>query len=194
MESLFAYISFYLDGTLILLYRISGHPLVDYFIGTFLLGLICVIIGELTVSLALRFNKPYLDELTGEMLKKEALSIEAYKAGDKTSYRALNKVATDAWGKRFFTMVAYSAGMLWPIPFALGWMQTRFNAIEFQLAFPLSLAFGTVGYTFTFIPLYILGRILFKYLRPWLPYFRGVQRRLDEYGSPRERQAFSPPH
>ena len=100
----------------------------------------------------------------------------AYRAGDKRSYDALNKAATDAWGKHFFTMVAYSAGILWPIPMALGWMQTRFADVQFSLAFPLSVVFGkTVGYTFTFIPLYILCRILFKYLRPHLPYFKDVQ-------------------
>jgi hypothetical protein len=79
-------------------------------------------------------------------------------------------------------MVGYSAGILWPIPFAMGWMQMRFASVEFDLAFPLSLIFGnSVGYIFTFIPIYILCRILFKYMRPYLPYFKGVQKILNEY-------------
>ncbi|MCD6304904.1 MAG: hypothetical protein J7M32_01295 [Deltaproteobacteria bacterium] len=155
-------------------------PLPAYLLGTFLLCFLCVIAGELTVSVALRFNRRYFNEMTEEMIRKEKLSMAAYEAGDKESYRALNKEATDVWGKRFFTMVAYSAGILWPIPFALAWMQTRFHGIAFPLAWPLSIAFGeTVGYTFTFIPLYILCRIVFKYMRPHLPYFRGVQKLLD---------------
>jgi len=159
----------------------TEHAFVDYFIGTFCLALFCVVVGEISVSLALRFNKRYIDRMTAEMDKNERLAMAAYKAGDKSGYKALNKQATDAWGRQFFTMVAYSAGILWPIPFALGWMQTRFAAVDFELAFPLSLIFGqTVGYIFTFIPLYILSRIIFKYLRPWLPYFKGVQKRLDE--------------
>ena len=101
--------------------------------------------------------------------KKEDLSILAYKQGDKASYKALNKAATDAWGKNFFTMVAYSAGILAPIPFALGWMHTRFDEVKFLLAYPLSLIFGdTVGYTFTFILIYILSRIIFKYIRRYV--------------------------
>jgi hypothetical protein len=168
------------DTYLILLYRITPNPLLAYLTGTFLLAFLCVIVGELSVSLAIRFNRRYTDQMTEEMTRKERLSIAAYEAGDKEGYQALNKEATDAWGKRFFTMIAYSAGILWPIPFALGWMQTRFHGIDFPLAWPLSIVFGkTVGYTFTFIPLYILCRILFKYMRPWLPYFRGVQKRLD---------------
>jgi hypothetical protein len=119
-----------------------------------------------------------------EMDQKEKMSMAAYHAGDKPGYKALNQQATDAWGKHFFTMVGYSAGMLWPLPFALGWMQTRFHGVDFDLAFPLSLLFGkTVGYLFTFIPIYILSRIVFKYMRPYLPYFRGVQKRLDQCAS-----------
>lgn len=168
------------DPFLIFFYRITGVTLVDYFIGTFNLAFLCVVIGELSISLAMRFNKPYLDAMSKKIKEKEQLSIAAYNSGNKLEYQSLNKEATDAWGKHFFTMVAYSAGILWPIPFALGWMQTRFDGITFDMAFPLNLIFTDgVGYAFTFLPLYILGRILFKYMRPWLPYFKGVQKMLD---------------
>ena len=114
------------------------------------------------------------------MKEKERLSIEAYGTGDRQSYQALNKEATDAWGRHFFAMVSYAAGILWPIPFALGWMQSRFQGVQFPLSSPLSYVFRkSVGYTFTFILLYILCRIIFKYIRPWLPYFRGVEKLLD---------------
>ena len=168
------------DSFLIAFYRITGYSLFDYFIGTMFLGFLCVVIGELSVSLAIRFNKRYLDSMSREMVEKERLSLEAHRAGDTEGYKALNKEATDVWGKHFFTMVAYSAGILWPLPFALGWMQTRFADVEFDLAFPLSLIFGkSVGYIFTFIPIYILCRIFFKYMRPYLPYFKGVQKVLN---------------
>ena len=170
------------DGFLITFYRISGYGLIDYFIGTTILAFLCIVIGELSISLAIRFNKRYLDSMSKEMKEKEMLSIAAYRAGDKDGYKSLNKQATDVWGKHFFTMVAYSAGILWPIPFALGWMQTRFSEVQFDLAFPLSLIFGkSVGYIFTFIPIYILCRIFFKYMRPHLPYFKGVQKLLNQY-------------
>ncbi|KPJ77566.1 MAG: hypothetical protein AMJ54_07590 [Deltaproteobacteria bacterium SG8_13] len=173
---------YHADAFLILFYRITGASLIDYFIGTMVLAFLCVIVGELSVSLAIRFNQTYLDSMSREMKEKERLSMEAYRVGNKDQYKYLNKQATDVWGKHFFTMVAYSAGILWPIPFALGWMQTRFQDVTFDVVFPLNLVFvDGVGYTFTFIPLYILCRIFFKYMRPWLPYFRGVQQQLSAY-------------
>ena len=182
MSSILDTLTLQADSILIAFYRITGYSLVDYFIGTMVLAFICVVVGELSVSLAIRFNKSYLDSMSREMKEKEALALHARVAGDKAGYKALNKEATDVWGKHFFTMVAYSAGILWPIPFALAWMQTRFAAVEFDLAFPLSLIFGkSVGYIFTFIPLYILCRIFFKYMRPYLPYFKGIQKLLNDY-------------
>ena len=182
MSSILNTLTLQVDSFLIAFYRITGDSLVDYFIGTMILGFICVVAGELSVSLAIRFNKRYLDSISREMKQKERLAFEAYAAGDKDGYKALNKEATDIWGKHFFTMAAYSAGIFWPIPIALGWMQTRFAGVEFDLAFPLSLIFGkSVGYIFTFIPIYILCRILFKYMRPYLPYFKGVQKLLNDY-------------
>ncbi|MEJ2169581.1 MAG: hypothetical protein P8X90_29095 [Desulfobacterales bacterium] len=182
MPSILNTLTLQVDGFLIAFYRLTGYSLADYFIGTMILAFICVVIGELSVSLAIRFNKPYLDSMSREMKEKEALSLQARSAGDKEGYKSLNKEATDIWGKHFFTMVAYSAGILWPIPFALAWMQTRFAGVEFDLAFPLSLIFGkSVGYIFTFIPIYILCRIFFKYMRPHIPYFKGIQKLLNDY-------------
>jgi hypothetical protein len=188
MSSILNTLTLQVDSFLITFYRLTGYSLADYFIGTMVLGFICVVIGELSVSLAIRFNKRYLDSMSREMKEKEALSLQARSVGDKEGYKSLNKEATDIWGKHFFTMVAYSAGILWPIPFALGWMQTRFAGVEFNLAFPLSLIFGkSVGYIFTFIPIYILCRIFFKYMRPHLPYFKGIQKLLNDYDTKESR-------
>lgn len=168
------------DRFLIFFYRMTDIPILNFLIGTFCLSFICVILGEISVSLALKFNKPYMDQMTAEMLEKERLSIAAYQAGDKVSYKALNKEATDVWGKSFFTMVAHSAAILWPLPFAMGWLGSRFADVNFPVAPPLSLLFDEgVGFMFIFIPMYILSRIVFKYMRPYLPYFKGVQKMLD---------------
>ncbi|MFZ0132040.1 MAG: hypothetical protein WAK95_05810 [Desulfobacterales bacterium] len=168
------------DPVLIEFFRLTGYTLLDFFIGVFCLCMICVVLGELTISAAIRLNRHHLKALKHEVSQKEKLSMRAYADDDRVSYKALNKAANDAWGRYFFTMAAYSAGILWPVPFALAWMQTRFQGVEFDLMFPLNLVLGnTVGYPFIFIPLYILARIVFKYLRPKLPYFRGVQKMLD---------------
>jgi hypothetical protein len=146
--------------------------------------MLCVTLGELTISAGISLNRKHLQELKKEVSHKEKLSMQAYAEEDRVSYKALNKAANEAWGKYFFTMAAYSGGILWPVPFALAWMQLRFHDVDFELLFPLDRLLGeNVGYPFIFIPMYVLARILFKYLRPMLPYFRGVQAMLDQSGA-----------
>ncbi|MGD8254300.1 MAG: hypothetical protein PVJ11_00300 [Syntrophobacterales bacterium] len=168
-----------IDGILIQLYRFTGVTFLDYLLGTFILALISVILGELTISLALRYNKGHVDAITDNMVKMNNLSIMALKTRDKKSYKACNDTANDAFGKYFFSMIAYSASALWPAFFSLAWMQTRFSQVEFPLVYPVDIIVPAIGYFPTFLLCYILARILFKNLRPYLPYFSGVQKQLD---------------
>jgi len=180
MEQIFPEILRLIDPVLIGPYRLAGDPMLGFLIGTFCLCLLGVVLGEFTISAAIRFNRRHIQSLKDELSHKETLSVQAYAEGDKISYKALNKDANDAWGRYFFIMAGYSAGILWPVPLALAWMQTRFQSVEFEMLFPLNFVFGDhVGYPFVFFPMYILARIVFKYLRPRLPYFKGVQAMLD---------------
>jgi hypothetical protein len=180
MDAIWTEVLRLLDLILISPYRLAGNPLVNFFVGSTCLAMGCVVLGELTLSLAIRFNRQHIDRLNQEITRQELLSVHAYNQGDRAGYRALNQAANDAWGKHFFTMAAYSAGMLWPVPFSLAWMHTRFQAVTFDLVQPLAWIFGdSVSYAFVYIPLYILCRMVFGRLRAWLPYFRGVQRMLD---------------
>jgi len=185
MESILHSLYVAVDLFLISFYRLTDTPIHNFMIGTFTLSLLCVIAGEFSVSLALKFNKRFVDQMTAEAAEKQRLSMAALHVGDKESYKALNKQATDVWGRKFFTMAAYSAGILWPLPFAMGWLGSRFADVDFPVAPPLSFLFADgVGYAFTFIPMYILSRILFKYMRPHLPYFKNVQKMLDSASHP----------
>lgn len=170
-----------LDPYCIAMYRITGNAVVDYCIGTCLLAFITVVLGEFTLSLALRINRRHIKGMESEMAQQHQLSLAALHMADKKSYNACNKQANDALGKYFFNMVAYSAAYLWPIPFALTWMQMRFMGVEFIPAYPLNLIWPSTGYFTTFILFYILDRIVFKNIRRYLPYFKEVQKTLDLY-------------
>lgn len=172
---------FNIDAFLIYFYRIVEQPLLGYFIGTGVLSLLCVIIGELTLSVAFRFNKASIDQDSREMTRMQNLSLRALLAKDKQSYKAFNREANEAFGKVFFKQIALAAASLWPIPFALGWMQTRFMDIEFLLPFRLPVLGETVGYPFTFIPMYILAHILFGKIKYKLPYFKTMEKMLASY-------------
>ena len=92
-----------------------------------------MIIGELTISLAFLAVKKRIDKFSEEALRYQDLSLEALKRGDKAAYRAANRLANDAFGHSFFMQIALSAAFLWPVFFALAWMNYRFAGLEFPL-------------------------------------------------------------
>ncbi len=159
-----------LDGILISLYHITGLVVLDYFIGTFLLAVITVIIGDFTTSLVYRANRGYYARLNSRLTELHELSMVALRIKEKSDYKAVNREANDTFGLLFFSMFGLSAAYLWPVFFALAWMQTRFMGISF----PLFIRDWTVSYFFTFLVCYILARIIFVYLKPYLPYFKNV--------------------
>ncbi len=171
----------FLDHFLIPLYRFIPNPIVAFFMGTFLVALITVIIGEFSVSVAFWLNRKYVGRLNSELIKWNNLSVEAIEAGDKEAYKACNDQANDVFGKLFFISIAYAAASLWPVPFTLGWMQYRFFSIELPLPIKLPFIGKTVGYTFVFGMLYIIARAIFSYLKPYLPYFSKVEAMLKNY-------------
>jgi len=166
-----------IDAIVISLFRVTGSPLADYFLGTFLLALFSVVVGEITISLVFRINKAHLDRLNSRVEKMQQLSSEALERGDEESYKACNKVGNDAFGHLFFNKFGLAAASLWPIFLALAWMQERFMGIGLPLPW-----FGwEINYVLFFILCYIPARILFGYMKPKLPYFRGVHRMLHAY-------------
>jgi hypothetical protein len=169
---------YYLDPYLLALYGLTGAHALDGLIGTFLLSLVVVVIGEFTISLVFRVNRKHLDKLNSNLKKYSDLSQEALRRGDEASYKALNKQGNDAYGHVFFNRFGLSAAALWPIFFALDWMQPHFA--ETGIAVPFY-PFGA-HYVVVFLICYILARIVFGRLKRHLPYFKGQYRMLQSYG------------
>jgi hypothetical protein len=161
-----------LDPYLIWSYRITGHTGVDFVIGTFVLACISLLIGELTVALAFLFARKRLEEKTAEAEEYQNLSMDALKAGNKEAYEAANKLAKDAFGHTFFQQVALSSAFLWPVFFALAWMQHRFLEMEVPLPL-LPISLGFIG---VFIIIYVATFILFRQVKRRLTVFRLHQR------------------
>ena len=90
-------------------------------------------------------------------------------------YKASNKLANDAFGKTFFMQIAMSSAFLWPIPFALAWMDYRFGDVDFRLLF----TDHYVGYACVFVPLYAASYLVFKRVKYRIPYFRRIKALLD---------------
>ena len=166
-----------LDPYFIWFYRLTGYAWVDFFLGTFILALIAVILGEFTISLAFLAVKKHIDQNTGDTVRYQNLSVDAIAAKDKQAYLAANKLANEAFGKSFFHQIALSAAFLWPIPFALAWMQYRFLEVDFPILF----TGYSVGYIAMFLPVYVAAYYLFKRVKYRLPFFRRIKVILDSY-------------
>jgi hypothetical protein len=150
-----------IDKVMMPFYRFTENNLFGYFLGTFLLCLTCVIIGEYSISLGFRLNKKDIVRDNDEMASFQDLSIIALKADDKSSYKACNRCANEAFGRSFFSQIALSAASLWPVFIALGWMQYRFSEVTFSLLPLFSGTIISIGYVTTFILCYLLARMIF---------------------------------
>ncbi len=175
---------YYLDEYIFALYRLTGRADLDGFIGTFLISLLASIVGEFTISVVFRINRSHLDRLNADLRKFSDLSQEALRRGDKESYQALNKQANDAYGRVFFNKFGLSAAALWPVFFALDWMQPHFA----EAGVPVPFFPEGANYVAVFLICYILARIIFGRVKRYLPYFKQQHAMLMSYGK-RERPA-----
>jgi hypothetical protein len=163
------------DPYLIRLYRLTGYAPADFLMGTFVLALMAVIIGEVTISVAYLVARKRIERVTDEALKYQNLSIDALTSGDKEAYRAANHLANDAFGHSFFLQIALSAAFLWPICFALAWMSYRFGDLEF----PVPYLHFSLGYIAVFLFLFVAAYFVFKPVKYRIPYFRRIKAMLD---------------
>jgi hypothetical protein len=172
--------SFYLvlDPYLIWFYRLTGQAALDFFVGTSVLALLAMLVGECTSRLAASLVRRHVGRVSDEAKKYQDLSMEALKAGNRPAYEAANKLANEAFGKSFFMQLTLSATFFWPIFFALGWMQYRFLELEF----PLPLIGFSLGYIGVFIITYVLAYVLYKQIKRRHPFFRGMADKAGQTG------------
>lgn len=154
------------DPILISPYRWLENPVAGFFLGTLVLSLWCVLVGKVSGLVVWMINRSHMGSLERKTVKMHNLSLKAILSRDKASYAACNKEANEAFGRYFFAQLAAGAATLWPVPFALAWMETRFSEVTFPLSYPLSLITPAVGFLAIFLLWYVLLRILLKQLSP----------------------------
>lgn len=122
-----------IDPWLIVPYRWLEDPVLAWWLGTLVLALWCLLLGKATLALGQRLNRASLDKTSKDASQMQATSMQALKAGDKGAYKALNKLANEAFGRSFFLRAALGASSLWPAFLAVGWLQKRFAEMEIPL-------------------------------------------------------------
>ncbi len=161
-----------LDPFIIWAFRLTDSAWAGFFLGSIMLNLVCVLMGDTTSILARRLNRKVYGAYHDEMVKHHNLSVKALRSSDKEAYKAVNKQAHEAFGKYFFSQAGAFTLSIWPLPFALAWMELRFGGIPLELPFRLPMVGDSVLYPFFFIPIYIVIRIAYGKLMRRLPVYR----------------------
>lgn len=171
----------FLDPYLIWFYRLTAQAEVNFYLGTLMVAVLALLVGELTSSLAFFLVRRHFEQITSEAKRYQELSMEALKAGDRPAYEAANKLANEFFSKSFYLQLASSAAFFWPIAFILAWMQYRF----FELEFPLPYLGFSLGFIGIFIILYAAAYFLFRLVKRKLRHSRGTNKILDHCNQPR---------
>jgi len=150
-------------------------PYGTYLFEQIALAAVATVVGEITLALGYRINRGHLKKLSEEVTHYQNLSDQAEKMGDEAAFQAVNKAGNDVWGKLFFFKIALSAAALWPIFFALSWLQARYAHLDIPVP-------GTsmgLNYVVVFLLAYVAARIAFAKISRKLPFFRNVLRMVD---------------
>ncbi|WP_419779227.1 hypothetical protein [Maridesulfovibrio sp.] len=169
IESLYPII----DSILIAPYRIGLPALAAFWFGTAVMSLWCTLGGEISMALIYVWNREYYTDLNRKMTRMHNISVEAVRHKEKATFKSANKWANEYFGKVFFSHAALFAVSLWPVPFAMGWMQSRFTGIDIHT---VPFTKFSLGYSFVFILSYIIVRYSFSKIRSYIP----VLKKIDE--------------
>ncbi len=160
------------DAILIAPFRWFDSAHLSFWCGSIVLALWCLFWGELTLSLIYLTNRRYYAALNAKMVRMHNISIKAILSKDKTAFKAANKWANEYFGKLFFSQAAVFAVSIWPLPFAMAWLQTRFEGIPVHTVPYTSVS---LGYSFVLLVCYIVLRYGLSRVRHKLPLLRTVE-------------------
>lgn len=163
-----------LDPYIIWAFRLAEDPWAGFFLGSLVLNLVCVVMGDVTSVLARRMNRKVYGRYHDDMVRHHNLSIKALRQSDKDAYKAVNKQAHEAFGKYFFSQAGAFTLSIWPLPFALAWMDLRFGGVPMTLPFSLPGVGQDVFFPFFFIPIYIIVRILYGRIMRRLAWYQRI--------------------
>lgn len=152
------------DPVLIAPYRWPADPMTGWWLGTALLCLWCTLVGEATMALVFRVNRRFVQRAAQDVSRLQEQSFKALEAGDKASYKGINKLANDAHGKAFFLQIAMGASSLWPAFFGAAWLMHRFS----DLGVLIPLTPWAVGPLPAYVALYLLVRVAFSRFKRYL--------------------------
>ncbi len=146
-----------LDSIAILPFRLLAEPVTAFWLGSAILALVSLLLGQSTVKIAMYANGAFLNQHVQDARKFENTYLGMLKNGEARHDRSgVNGLANEAFGKAFFMGISISAASLWPVFFAAGWIDSRFTGIRLPLTgFENGLS-NVAPLVITYIALYIV--------------------------------------
>lgn len=163
-----------IDPVLIYAYRLPADALAGYWLGTLVLALGALALGLATMALSALLNRNLHRSQSEKMVRMHNLSIQAISEQHKEGYLAANKLANEMYGRVFFNRAALFTASVWPVPFALAWMDSRFTDVSLNIPL-VNFPFGYVG---VFLTCYILLRVAVGQVR--IPVYSKLMEGLDQ--------------
>ncbi len=148
-----------MDSILIAPFRILHSSVCSFFLGTWILTLLCIIFGDALHILVSTINAKRLASLQNNMRHYHVLSEKALALGDKASFKAVNAQAHDAFGHYFSFSAALFCVSMCPVPFAMAWLDGRFAGVTPSLPWDMWIIGQNPSTIFWFLLLYIPSRI-----------------------------------
>lgn len=149
----------FLDPFLIAPFRFLSYAEAGFFLGTAALAIYCLLLGTIAAAGVKRLNKKHMEKIQKDMDRHHHLSEQALRMGDKESYKAVNRQALDAFGHSFSLGAAVFSVSIWPLPFALFWMNLRFSDAPLEMPFSLPFLGSSIHYVASFLLIYITVRV-----------------------------------
>ena len=166
-------------------YLLPLPPLIAWLIGTFCLALVASLFGEITLATLYWVNRHHIQKLATDMTRRHNQSVNALISKDKGAFKAINRLANEAFGKVFFTQIAMGMASLWPAFFAAAWLKTHFADV---VIINIHFINWDVYYLPPFVLLYIAARILFTHIKRRIPLFRRLAATAQEMAPKEEMQ------
>ena len=160
-------------------YRWVADSAWAWWLGTALLCLWAVLVGDITYRTVKRFNKKIMHERNEEMMSWQNIAMNALKAGNKEVFTGANKLANDAFGRSFFMQLAMGMASLWTAFLGAAWLQARFQGVPVPVPY--------TDWEFRWLPSYVVMYIVIRISYAGLMKFMSrrkiyIQRELHEPG------------
>lgn len=118
------------DAFFIAPFRLLPWPEPAFYLGVLLLALASALLGLGCKALVNRAQRARRQRVDAETERRQELSAQAARAGDRAAYLAQNHMASEAYGDSMALAAGRGAALLGPGMLVLAWLTWRFEGVS----------------------------------------------------------------